>query len=116
MVKVTEDAPTIILEGDEYLSSPLDLRPKIHWYKPQLSVITGIAWDHINVFPTEEIYIDQFRQYLNLLPDGAKVFYYNHDEQLVDLMKEKQTNPSVSYVPLVTSTKLPAVAAALTAP
>ena len=69
MVKLTEEAPIIILEGDEYLSSPIDRRPKFHLYKPNIGVISGIAWDHINVFPTFENYIDQFRIFKNLVSD-----------------------------------------------
>ena len=88
VVKLTNDAKTIVMEGDEYLSSPLDLKPKIHWYKPQLSVISGIAWDHINVFPTEENYIDQFRQFLKRLPNNALVFYYQNDNKMVELVNE----------------------------
>ena len=67
MVKLTESAPIIILEGDEYLSSPIDRRPKFHLYKPNIGVISGIAWDHINVFPTFENYVDQFRIFKNLI-------------------------------------------------
>ena len=55
MVKITEDAPIMVLEGDEYLTSPIDRRPKFHLYKPDVALISGIAWDHINVFPTFEI-------------------------------------------------------------
>ena len=58
MVKITEENKFIILEGDEYLTSPIDLRPKFHLYKPDLALISGIAWDHINVFPTYEIYLE----------------------------------------------------------
>ena len=61
MVKLTNDAPIIILEGDEYLSSPIDRRPKFHLYHPHIGVLSGIAWDHINVFPTFKIYVEQFR-------------------------------------------------------
>ena len=61
MVKLTNDAPIIILEGDEYLSSAIDRRPKFHLYKPDIAVLSGIAWDHINVFPTFKLYIEQFR-------------------------------------------------------
>ena len=64
MVKLS-DAPLIILEGDEYLTSPLDLRPKFHLYHPQIAMLTGIAWDHINVFPTFENYIEQFEIFVN---------------------------------------------------
>ena len=61
MVKVTAEAPVIIIEGDEYLASPIDRRPKFHLYKADIAVISGIAWDHINVFPTFENYIQQFQ-------------------------------------------------------
>ena len=60
MVKVTNEAPVIIIEGDEYLASPIDRRPKFHLYKANIAVLSGIAWDHINVFPTFENYIEQF--------------------------------------------------------
>ena len=61
MVRLTAEAPVIVLEGDEYLSSPIDRRPKFHWYKPHIAILSGIAWDHINVFPTFENYVNQFR-------------------------------------------------------
>ena len=80
MVKLTNEAPIIVLEGDEYLSSPIDLRPKFHWYKPHLAVLSGIAWDHINVFPTFENYVDQFRIFANDVQE--RLFYYAHDEHL----------------------------------
>ncbi|TXI85632.1 MAG: peptidoglycan synthetase, partial [Crocinitomicaceae bacterium] len=57
MVKLTETAPYMILEGDEYLSSPIDRRPKFHLYKPDAALLSGIAWDHINVFPTFDNYV-----------------------------------------------------------
>ncbi len=63
-VKIS-DAPLIIIEGDEYLSSPLDLRSKFLWYNPHISIITGIAYDHINVFPTFDLYLDTFQKYMN---------------------------------------------------
>ena len=59
MVRLSESAKIMILEGDEYLSSPIDRRPKFHLYKPDVAIISGIAWDHINVFPTFENYVDQ---------------------------------------------------------
>ena len=64
MVKLSESAPYMIIEGDEYLSSPIDRRPKFHLYKPDVAIITGIAWDHINVFPTYGNYVDQFRKFI----------------------------------------------------
>lgn len=75
MVKITDEAPIMVLEGDEYLTSPIDRRPKFHLYKPDIALISGIAWDHINVFPTFEIYVDQFRQFANMIsPNGVLVF------------------------------------------
>ena len=66
MVKIS-DAPIIIIEGDENLSSAIDDRPKIFHYDPDITIITGIEWDHMNVFPTEEIYIQQFEKYIQSL-------------------------------------------------
>ncbi|CAN5541164.1 Mur ligase family protein [soil metagenome] len=75
MVRITEKAPFIILEGDEYLSSPIDRRPKFHLYQADIALLSGIAWDHINVFPTFDNYIDQFRIFVNaLLEDGALIY------------------------------------------
>lgn len=86
MVRLS-NAPIIILEGDEYLSSPIDRRPKFHWYKPHLAILTGIAWDHINVFPTFQNYSDQFLEFVNLMEDGSKLFYYEGDSILGDVVK-----------------------------
>ena len=80
-VKLT-DAPIIVLEGDEYPASPEEKRPKIFFYHPHISVLSGIAWDHINVFPTYDIYFNQFEQYLNGLGKGVKVFYNNEDPEV----------------------------------
>lgn len=71
MVKLTADAPVIILEGDEYLTSPIDRRPKFHWYKPHVALLSGIAWDHINVFPTFGNYVDQFRIFIDKIEPEA---------------------------------------------
>lgn len=87
MVRLS-DAPVIVLEGDEYLSSPIDRRPKFHWYHPQVALISGIAWDHINVFPTWENYLDQFRIFINDLEDGSKLVYCEADEHLNALVKD----------------------------
>ena len=86
MVKLTEDAPLIILEGDEYLSSPLDRQPKFHQYNPHMTLLSGIAWDHMNVFRTFEIYKKQFRQFLKIATGGGKVFYYDGDPVLGDVV------------------------------
>lgn len=97
MVRLS-DAPIIILEGDEYLSSPIDRRPKFHWYKPHLAVLTGIAWDHINVFPTFENYTDQFLKFINLMVDSGKLFYYDGDIILNDVVHNaKESVEKLSY-------------------
>ena len=86
MVKLTKTAPIIILEGDEYLSSPIDRRPKFHWYKPHVAVLSGIAWDHVNVFPTFENYVDQFHIFIDDIREC--LIYCEEDEHLKSLVKE----------------------------
>ena len=95
MVKLTESATIIILEGDEYLSSPIDKRPKFHLYKPNIGVISGIAWDHINVFPTFENYVDQFRIFKNLITDC--IIYCEDDKELNKLIDEGGNCKTISY-------------------
>lgn len=68
MVKLTNDAPVIIIEGDEYLASPIEMRSKFLFYHPHISLISGVAWDHFNVFPTFDSYTDTF----NKLADGME--------------------------------------------
>lgn len=87
MVRLS-DAPLIVIEGDEYLNSAIDPRPKFLFYHAHLAQITGVAWDHINVFPTWENYVLQFKLFLNSLPDGAPVSWFSEDETLQGLMKE----------------------------
>jgi UDP-N-acetylmuramate: L-alanyl-gamma-D-glutamyl-meso-diaminopimelate ligase len=79
MVKITEDAPVMVLEGDEYLTSPIDRRPKFHLYKPDIALISGIAWDHINVFPTFEIYIEQFTEFARQITPNGTLIYCDAD-------------------------------------
>ncbi len=80
MVKLSDDAEIMVLEGDEYLTSPIDRRPKFHLYMPDVALISGIAWDHINVFPTFEIYKEQFAQFANLItPNGTLVYCADDD-------------------------------------
>src|SRR4051812_17782942 len=76
------DAPLIVLEGDEYPASVEEKKPKIFFYHPHITVLSGIAWDHINVFPTYEIYFNQFEQYLHGIDAGAKVFFNNEDSEV----------------------------------
>lgn len=82
MVKLTAENEVIILEGDEYLSSPLDRRPKFHLYKPQVALISGIAWDHINVFPTFENYVEQFELFCDVIEDGGTLVYNQEDKEV----------------------------------
>jgi UDP-N-acetylmuramate: L-alanyl-gamma-D-glutamyl-meso-diaminopimelate ligase len=82
MVKLTNDAPYIILEGDEYLSSPIDRRPKFHLYKANIALLSGIAWDHINVFPTFEGYVEQFRLFADAIPENGALIYCDEDKEV----------------------------------
>ena len=79
MVKLTEDNDFIVLEGDEYLSSPIDRRPKFHLYKPNIALLSGIAWDHINVFPTYDNYVEQFRIFIDSIVNGGSITYNEED-------------------------------------
>lgn len=76
------DAPLIILEGDEYLSSPIDLTPKFLWYQPHVALLSGIAWDHINVFPTFELYKNQFQLFAETIMTGGSLVYFSGDNYL----------------------------------
>jgi len=97
MVKLTDTAPVVILEGDEYLSSPIDRRPKFHLYKPDIAVISGIAWDHINVFPTFENYIDQFKIFIELIEKNGQLFYYGLDEEIKQIAHSNSEISATSY-------------------
>jgi UDP-N-acetylmuramate: L-alanyl-gamma-D-glutamyl-meso-diaminopimelate ligase len=78
MVRLSHEAKIMVIEGDEYLTSPIDRRPKFHLYQPNIAIISGIAWDHINVFPTFDIYKEQFAQFIRLIrPDGTLIYCAN---------------------------------------
>ncbi|WP_417875520.1 UDP-N-acetylmuramate--L-alanine ligase [Winogradskyella sediminis] len=79
MVKLTDENDFMVLEGDEYLSSPIDLRPKFHLYKPNIALLSGIAWDHINVFPTYENYVEQFSIFVDSIVRGGSINYNEED-------------------------------------
>ena len=87
MVKLSEEAKVMVLEGDEYLSSPIDRRPKFHLYKGNIAVLSGIAWDHINVFPTFDNYLDQFRIFIDTLEPNATLIYCELDKDLKELVE-----------------------------
>lgn len=82
MVKLTEDNDFIVLEGDEYLSSPIDRRPKFHLYKPNIALLSGIAWDHINVFPTYENYVEQFSIFVDSIVRGGSINFNEEDTEV----------------------------------
>ncbi len=91
MVRLS-DAPVIVIEGDEYLTSALDPRPKFLHYKPHIALISGIAWDHINVFPTFEGYVDQFRLLIESMEKEGNVVYCGEDEQLQEVVEKSDFN------------------------
>ena len=92
MVHLTEENDFIVLEGDEYLSSPIDRRPKFHLYQPNIALISGIAWDHINVFPTYENYLEQFEIFIGKITNGG-ILVYNEEDPEVKRVAEAATNP-----------------------
>jgi UDP-N-acetylmuramate: L-alanyl-gamma-D-glutamyl-meso-diaminopimelate ligase len=96
MVHLTQDNEFIVLEGDEYLSSPIDMRPKFHLYKPNIALISGIAWDHINVFPTFDNYVDQFKIFTDSLVHGG-IMVYNEEDTIVKKTVEASENAIKKY-------------------
>ncbi len=90
MVRLSDSAPLMIFEGDEYLSSPLDRRPKFHWYHPHVALLSGIAWDHINVFPTFEIYKTQFTEFIRLIEKDGTLIYSEDDEVLQEVVAQNR--------------------------
>ena len=96
MVHLTEENEFIVLEGDEYLSSPIDRRPKFHLYKPNIALLSGIAWDHINVFPTFDGYVEQFSIFTDSLVNGG-IMVYNETDTIVNEVVENSTNSIKKY-------------------
>lgn len=89
MVRLSDTAKYAVFEGDEYLTSPLDLRSKFLWYHPHVAILTGIAWDHINVFPTFPEYVDTFRKFVRSIePNGSFIFFQGDENlrQIADVM------------------------------
>ena len=82
------DAPIIVCEGDEYPASVLEKRPKFHFLHPHIAILTGIAWDHINVFPTFDIYLEQFKIFLDKIDPGGVLIYNKTDAVLQKLVEE----------------------------
>jgi len=90
MVKLTEHNDFIILEGDEYLSSPIDRRPKFHLYKPNIALLSGIAWDHINVFPTWKNYVEQFSVFVDSIVEGGSITYNIEDAEVKKVVENSE--------------------------
>jgi UDP-N-acetylmuramate: L-alanyl-gamma-D-glutamyl-meso-diaminopimelate ligase len=88
MVHLTKENDFILLEGDEYLSSPIDRRPKFHWYPPNIALLSGIAWDHINVFPTFQNYTEQFQIFVDTMSNGSTLVYNEEDAELKKIALE----------------------------
>ncbi len=82
MVRLTHTAKVMVIEGDEYLTSPIDRRPKFHLYHPNVGIITGIEWDHINVFPTFDIYREQFAKFIELIETDGTLIYCDEDKEV----------------------------------
>lgn len=98
MVRLS-DAPIIILEGDEYLSSPIDRRPKIHHYHPDIAVITGIDWDHMNVFPTYDFYKQQFVEFIDLIETGGSLIYFEKDPKVLEVINKSRNSGKIKLIP-----------------
>lgn len=102
MVGLSNTSKIAVFEGDEYLTSALDLRPKFHVYRADIGIITGIAWDHINVFPTFENYVDQFKIFVEALPENGSIIYSKNDLEVEKLIQS--TNIKAEKIPYVTPT------------
>lgn len=98
MVKLSDEAKIIVLEGDEYLSSPIDRRPKFHLYKPNIALLSGIAWDHMNVFPTFENYKEQFSIFIDLIEKNGTLVFSSNDKNVAELANNRREDvPGFAY-------------------
>lgn len=97
MVHLSHESKIAVFEGDEYLSSPIDMRPKFHHYYPDIAVLTGIAWDHMNVFPTFENYVEQFGIYIDKICPNGSLIYYAKDENICKITH--RANSTVKQIP-----------------
>lgn len=101
MVGFSHETRFAVFEGDEYLTSPIDPRPKFHVYKPNIAIISGIAWDHINVFPTFENYKNQFSIFIDCIEPNGALIYCNDDTEVVDVVKSSNRK-DINYIPYST--------------
>lgn len=97
MVGLSENAEIAVFEGDEYLSSPIDRRPKFHLYRPHVAVINGIAWDHINVFPSYDGYVEQFSHFVSLIEPKGTLIYFEGDPETSRIVAG--TRPDLQKIP-----------------
>jgi UDP-N-acetylmuramate: L-alanyl-gamma-D-glutamyl-meso-diaminopimelate ligase len=100
MVGLSDDSEIAVFEGDEYLTSPIDRRPKFHLYMPDIAIINGIAWDHMNVFPTFENYLSQFRIFVDTITPGGKLIYFEKDEEVKTIASSAR--PDIVKIPYKT--------------
>lgn len=91
------NAPLIVCEGDEYPASAIEARPKFHFLYPHIAILTGIAWDHINIFPTFANYLEQFRIFINKIESGGILIYNETDPVLADMI-ERHNRTDVRYI------------------
>ncbi|MBQ2067374.1 MAG: peptidoglycan synthetase, partial [Paludibacteraceae bacterium] len=101
MVRLSDTAKYAVFEGDEYLTSPLDLRSKFLWYHPHVAILTGIAWDHINVFPTFDQYVETFRKFVKSIEPNGSFIYFEGDENLRMIADEmtSQRHDDMTIIP-----------------
>ncbi len=92
MVGLSDDSEIAVFEGDEYLTSPIDRRPKFHLYMPDIAVLNGIAWDHMNVFPTFGSYVEQYRIFTDKITEGGLLIYYEGDPEVKKIAEESERN------------------------
>ncbi len=108
MLELSNESKFAVIEGDEYLSSPIDRRSKFLHYKPHIAIITGIAWDHINVFPTELSYLNTFREFIESIEINGTLVYCDEDQQLVKLVEEfKSKRTDLSLISYKTPNSIP---------
>jgi UDP-N-acetylmuramate: L-alanyl-gamma-D-glutamyl-meso-diaminopimelate ligase len=100
MVGLSNDATIAVLEGDEYLSSPIDRRPKFHLYRPNIALLSGIAWDHINVFPTFDNYVEQFRIFADMIESNGSLIYFEGDGEVKKVAES--SNSKINKIPYST--------------
>lgn len=93
------NSPYMVIEGDEYLASPLEMTSKFHYYHPDIAIITGIAWDHVNVFPTWELYVETFAKFLREMDADSYAVLYKNDKTIQEISKQASCELSFYEAP-----------------